>query len=219
MIVTGGVNWEQPIRPLMEISVGYGFVITLYVAVMVLVVLNIVTGIFVNDAVEMAQLDRDLASQAEMERTRAVLKELQKLFTELDENQSGGITKDEFEARMQNNETRHFFSALGLDVSNANEVFNLMDVDGGGELEIDEFVIGCMQLKGGAKAVDMESLMRENRRLMKRWNKDTQSLRHQVSRLEAALVPFSTLQGSGRSRSSLQNSSSASPKEGERTEI
>merc|ERR1712014_15414 len=100
----------------------------------------------------------------------------------------GSITKDEFEHRMLHTDTRHFFSSLGLDVSNASEVFSLMDVDGGGELEIDEFVIGCMQLKGGARAVNMEALMRENRRLMKRWNHAAQGIRSQVSRLEAALV-------------------------------
>merc|ERR1712187_615589 len=96
---------------------------------------------------------------------------------------------------MRNQDTRHFFSALGLDVSHASEVFSLMDVDGGGALEIDEFVIGCMQLKGGARAVDMESLMRENRRLMKRWMASTQSIRNQVARLEAAVLPPPRLRG------------------------
>ena len=36
------------------------------------------------------------------------------------------------------------------------------------ELEIDEFVMGCMHLRGEAKTVDMVTLMRENKRMMKK---------------------------------------------------
>ena len=46
---------------------------------------------------------------------------------ELDDNNSGAITKQEFEDRMKHHATAHFFSSLGLNVSNASEVFDLLE--------------------------------------------------------------------------------------------
>merc|ERR1712187_197894 len=90
----------------------------------------------------------------------------QKLFMELDTDGSGSIGYDEFISKMANPQVRHYMSAIGVNVTHAGELFKLLDVDDGGTLEIEEFVMGCMQLKGGAKAVDMESLMRQQKRSM-----------------------------------------------------
>ena len=60
MSISGGVSWGEVVQLLLEISDLFGVLFVLYVATMVLALLNIVTGIFVNEAVAMAQMDQAL---------------------------------------------------------------------------------------------------------------------------------------------------------------
>uniref|UniRef100_A0A7S1FIR6 EF-hand domain-containing protein n=1 Tax=Noctiluca scintillans TaxID=2966 RepID=A0A7S1FIR6_NOCSC len=168
MSISGGISWWEVGEPLMKFSVLYGSMFVLYVSIMILATLNIVTGIFVNDAVSMAQMDRDLMAQAESEKNSALVKCLSEAFTELDTDGSGKITMDEFKDYWTRQDVRMVFALLELDIQDALSFFRLLDVDGSQELEIDEFVIGCMRLKGKAKTVDMETLMMENKRMMRK---------------------------------------------------
>mmetsp|Transcript_118861 Transcript_118861/g.222189 ORF Transcript_118861/g.222189 Transcript_118861/m.222189 type:complete len:91 (-) Transcript_118861:130-402(-) len=45
-------------------------------------------------------------------------------------------------------------------------LFKLLDIDGSGAVGIEEFVIGCMRLKGSAKSIDLATLMYENKRMV-----------------------------------------------------
>ena len=50
------------------------------------------------------------------------------------------------------------FGALGLDVSDAIGVFQVLDADENDVLEIDEFVMGCKPSRGTASALDLMHL-------------------------------------------------------------
>ena len=57
------------------------------------------------------------------------------------------------------------FKAINVDVSEAKGFFQLLDVDGGGSLDPEEVVSGCLRLRGQAKAIELSLLMQENRRI------------------------------------------------------
>jgi len=187
MAITGGEDWWNFVKPLLDISPIYGIVFVLYISLMVLGTLNIITGIFVESATELSRMDRDLVTQSEQERTSAYMKELQRIFFELDTNRSGTISLEEFEQFVKKDTIRAHFSVLELDVSKAAQVFRLLDTDGSNEIQIDEFVVGCMRLKGLAKGIDMESLMLDNKRMMTRWSNHQKWARRQFSRVEETM--------------------------------
>merc|ERR1719382_246796 len=68
---------------------------------------------------------------------------------------------------MRNADGWGFFRRLGLDPYEARGLFLLLDIDGSGEVDIEEFCCGCLRLKGGAKTVDLVTLMYETKRLAK----------------------------------------------------
>ena len=47
---------------------------------------------------------------------------------------------------------RVYFESLGLDVDDAWGFFKLLDSDGGGSVEIEEFFLGCLRFRGQARA-------------------------------------------------------------------
>merc|ERR1712217_585339 len=51
-------------------------------------------------------------------------------------------------------------ASLEVDVSNAWTLFKLLDQDRQGDIDLEEFVVGLMQLKGYAKAIHVEQLHR-----------------------------------------------------------
>jgi len=166
--VTSGTSWLELYFHLSRLSPIYGWVFVAYIILMILMVLNIITGIFVNDAMELAQTNKELLSHAEEERKRALFDELQRLFEEFDTDSCGSITLPEFERAMDHESMQSIFTSLNLRVDDAVGVFNILDVDGSGDLEIDEFVIGVMNKMGDARKLDIDILMAENKQLLRK---------------------------------------------------
>jgi len=182
-IVTGGLNWSNTESVLRSISPFYGLLLLLYVALMLLAMMNIVTGIFVNDAIESTRTDVDLRTQAELDKTNRVMDELKRLFRTFDTDASGTITLDEFKDHIDNRGVKAMLAVLEIEVADAMGFFEVLDVDGTQELDIDEFVMGCIYLKGVAKMVNVATLMRENKLMVSRIMKQACKLEDRVDHL------------------------------------
>eukprot|EP00927_Polykrikos_kofoidii_P084816 TRINITY_DN9045_c0_g1_i1.p1 TRINITY_DN9045_c0_g1~~TRINITY_DN9045_c0_g1_i1.p1 ORF type:complete len:927 (+),score=147.34 TRINITY_DN9045_c0_g1_i1:86-2866(+) len=166
--VTGGDDWRTIHKVALELGVFPYVIFLIYIWFLTFGVLNLITGIFVTGAIEETSRDRDLATRAEVEKETGLTASLKALFEELDENGSGVITLDEFKSYFGKEDLRAFFQSFGLDVTKPDVIFNLFDVDNNGSVEIDEFVCGCINLRGEAKAVSVEKLLRETREFHKR---------------------------------------------------
>ncbi|CAE7519976.1 Scn11a, partial [Symbiodinium sp. CCMP2456] len=60
--ITDGISWEQALNPLREVSLLAVAVLIFYIIISFFTILNVVTGVFVNTAIERASYDRDIAS-------------------------------------------------------------------------------------------------------------------------------------------------------------
>uniref|UniRef100_A0A7S4QPG4 EF-hand domain-containing protein n=1 Tax=Alexandrium monilatum TaxID=311494 RepID=A0A7S4QPG4_9DINO len=150
--LTGGVDWNELVMPLVDgISPWLGVVFVLYTAFAILVVMNVVSAMFVQQAMEHGK------EVQEMQRVR----QASRLFKRLDEDQSGLITFMEVEAHLETTEVRSFFKSINVEVTDARVLFDLMDMDGSGALDFEEFLDGCMRLQSPAKALDLVLLMKE----------------------------------------------------------
>merc|ERR1712048_985046 len=94
-----------------------------------------------------------------------------------DENQTGTVTMDEWEKFTNKRTAKACLAILELDVPRTKDIFNLIDLDGSKEVSIEEFVLGCMQLQGSANTVDVETLLRSNKRLMAKVNENSNRLK------------------------------------------
>merc|ERR1719343_177280 len=83
---------------------------------------------------------------------------MQQVFNELDTNSSGSLTLDEFEKHIEDDKIMAYLRTLEIDVSQVKTLFTLLDVDNTGEVDIDEFVGGCLRLRGGATSMDLAVL-------------------------------------------------------------
>merc|ERR1712217_411645 len=80
------------------------------------------------------------------------------VFNELDTNHGGALSLEEFEKHIDDDKIQAYLKTLEIDVSQVRTLFTLLDVDRTGEVDIDEFVGGCLRLRGGATSMDLAVL-------------------------------------------------------------
>eukprot|EP00913_Durusdinium_trenchii_P014667 g13761.t1 len=57
--ITGGLSWEEALKPLRSVGLLAAGSMVLYIVIAVLAVLNVVTGVFCHTAIESAKADKD----------------------------------------------------------------------------------------------------------------------------------------------------------------
>lgn len=165
--ISGGKEWGELMDLFTEVHWAYGLAFLLYIFFMVFGVLNVVTSIFVDKAQKISLTDQDFVIQDELARNAVYAKNISKLFHEADSDHSGMLSWAEFEDHLKDEHVQAYFATLELDVSQARALFILLDVDETNEVGIEEFVGGCMQLKGEARSIDVNMLLYENEKMMK----------------------------------------------------
>jgi len=166
MAVSGGVDWWVVMRLFLEVDVIYGLIFMLYVVITVLAVLNVINAIFVNDAMESTRTDHDLRMQGEWEDTRVMLERLTAIFEKMETEGSGEISDTSFIQQVEREELKMQFALLGLYYSDGINFFRLLDIDSNKSIGIDQFVMGCLRLKGGALLIDTNVLLEDTRALV-----------------------------------------------------
>jgi len=149
--ITGGVSWRDIVIPLQaHISPWLLLPVCGYIAFALLALLNIITGVFVENAMKSAKKDDDMY----------ILTCSRQLFIECCD-EKGEITWDTFQSRLDSPGMQNYFKAVDLSIDEAEFLFTLIDIDESGSLRPDEFVNGCLRLRGNARALDLAILMRE----------------------------------------------------------
>merc|ERR1719217_1046594 len=77
----------------------------------------------------------------------------------MDQDESGTISLDELDRYFEDVRMKSYFQVLGIDPDDSERLFRLLDEDGSGEVGIDEFLDGCLRLKGDARSIDVHSIM------------------------------------------------------------
>uniref|UniRef100_A0A7S4QXF7 EF-hand domain-containing protein n=1 Tax=Alexandrium monilatum TaxID=311494 RepID=A0A7S4QXF7_9DINO len=161
MAMSGGQDWGMYYDALRELSAQYRALFLLYITFAIFAVVNIVTGVFVESAMQSNNTDREVIVLEEMESKKTYLKSMREVFDEMDEDDTGCITMEEFERKLNDQRVIAYFNALKLDVSDARTVFRLLDYDQSNEVNIDEFISGCYRLQGESRSLDMKIMQCE----------------------------------------------------------
>merc|ERR1719510_347286 len=87
-------------------------------------------------------------------------------FGEMDISETTEITMNEVEQVLMQPYTHAYLQSLGICVTDAWTLLKLVDKDRSGTIDLDEFIHGCMALKGEAKAVHIATLAYDQCNLM-----------------------------------------------------
>eukprot|EP00927_Polykrikos_kofoidii_P002583 TRINITY_DN11029_c0_g1_i3.p1 TRINITY_DN11029_c0_g1~~TRINITY_DN11029_c0_g1_i3.p1 ORF type:complete len:687 (+),score=91.70 TRINITY_DN11029_c0_g1_i3:151-2211(+) len=144
-------SWNSIMRPLMLVAPWSWLLFYIYIALAVIVLLNLVTAIIVENAFKSSHLEEEeLSKVLENERLNSI-QQLETLFSSLDDDGSGDISWDEFENGFGKPEIRQQLKALGIQEDELKPLFDLLDA-GDGVLTLREFFSGIKRMSGTATA-------------------------------------------------------------------
>eukprot|EP00929_Paragymnodinium_shiwhaense_P074714 TRINITY_DN38242_c0_g2_i1.p1 TRINITY_DN38242_c0_g2~~TRINITY_DN38242_c0_g2_i1.p1 ORF type:complete len:674 (+),score=102.42 TRINITY_DN38242_c0_g2_i1:97-2118(+) len=189
MSISGGVSWHVAVRPLSVMHWGWVMVFVLYILFVTFAVLNVITGVFCESAIESARLDSVLVQHQFIENRELFIHKVKELFGCLDKDGSGTISYHEMEDHLTSEQAVQLFAMLDLQISEVWELFKLLDTDGTSTIDIDEFVIGCMRLRGGAKALDMAKLSYEQKLFRRHVVRTFKAMEDRLIELAEVLLP------------------------------
>merc|ERR1719271_1530874 len=143
--VTGGIDWYEILRPLMKASWIYVIVFVAFEVFVVFGVFNVLNAVFVESV--LTNRDKDLLIQSEQAKTKLFMKDLAELFREGDKDNNGHFSKDELVEHCSNPRFCAYLATHALDSSDAEVLFDILDQDRSGAVDVEEFVVGAMKLK------------------------------------------------------------------------
>jgi len=168
MAMSGGKDWADIWVLLKPLPWEYQWCFVLFVTFAILFLLNVVTAVFVESAMSRSQNDREFVVQQEIEQRKEFVSLMQKVFEELDTNRSGALTLQEFEKHIDDEKIMAYLSTLQLDIGQVRTLFTLLDVDHTGGVDLDEFVGGCLRMRGAARSLDIAVLKYQTEWIIKK---------------------------------------------------
>jgi len=168
MALTGGLDWRDAADPLIAAGEVYYVLFLIYIAVLYIAVLNVLIGMFCESAQQVASRDEDTMIEDENISEALYKDNVRKLFQHLDEDESGEITYSEFSKKMDNKEVLAILNYIGLDISNADRLFDSLGGADDNKVDIAEFVEGCKEVKGDAKRRQLMTVSKQSRTYMRR---------------------------------------------------
>eukprot|EP00404_Azadinium_spinosum_P015207 CAMPEP_0180534546 /NCGR_PEP_ID=MMETSP1036_2-20121128/64239_1 /TAXON_ID=632150 /ORGANISM="Azadinium spinosum, Strain 3D9" /LENGTH=206 /DNA_ID=CAMNT_0022548879 /DNA_START=379 /DNA_END=996 /DNA_ORIENTATION=- len=167
MSISGGMDWGDCWELIAPLELRFRIVFIVFISFSVFALLNIVTGVFVESTLSSATYDRNTIIEDEKNQQSQYISMMIDLFEEMDTNETGQISFDEFEAQLKDERALTYFAALHLDISEVRTLFTLLDLDHSGSIDMDEFLLGCKKLSGESRALDIAVLQLEIKWLMK----------------------------------------------------
>jgi len=165
-IMTGD-SWASGIaRPAMKFQPAVWLFFIIYVAIAMLVLLNLVTAVIVDNALAISKQDekQKLIDLHETKKTQVA--SLKRMFAALDIDGSGAIDESEFlEACTNRVEIMNKFRLLDFDEREMLNLFKDLEVSSDGLLTLEEFESGLNSMQGEAKNKDLVRMQKAIERL------------------------------------------------------
>jgi hypothetical protein len=167
--ISGGIDWGDAADPLMRISSFMGLLFALYIAFVVFCMLNIMTGIFVENANQLMTKDEDSMMMEHAEERKRWTEAVRQLFCRFgDNNEEHAVDFDHFSAKLDDEHVQTYLGYLGVEFGGVSKraLFNTLDVDGDGQLDPEEFTTALQNLHGPARAVDLYMLKKSQKQIL-----------------------------------------------------
>eukprot|EP00929_Paragymnodinium_shiwhaense_P060280 TRINITY_DN30123_c0_g1_i1.p1 TRINITY_DN30123_c0_g1~~TRINITY_DN30123_c0_g1_i1.p1 ORF type:complete len:528 (+),score=135.72 TRINITY_DN30123_c0_g1_i1:397-1980(+) len=158
MAVTGGDDWVKFYNTTQLAGAFYPWLFLFFTFFYVFALFNLLTGIFVEKAVQVGAVDREEVI-AQQQRIRQRTKdEFRHLCRVLDQEETGFIDRSIFVEGMKNPNIVNYMASAGLEVRNPDSFFDCISklTDTEELVSVEAFVEACMSMKGQATGLDMQ---------------------------------------------------------------
>eukprot|EP00746_Dinoflagellata_sp_MGD_P161357 gnl/MRDRNA2_/MRDRNA2_88463_c0_seq1.p1 gnl/MRDRNA2_/MRDRNA2_88463_c0~~gnl/MRDRNA2_/MRDRNA2_88463_c0_seq1.p1 ORF type:complete len:625 (-),score=105.07 gnl/MRDRNA2_/MRDRNA2_88463_c0_seq1:324-2198(-) len=156
-------SWAKIGRVLIyDVNAIYVLFFAIYVPVVTFGITRVMTALFLRETFAAASSDKDMVLEEQFRAKKVQKENLQALFDKIDLDRTGRIKFDELQKALKDRRSASWMQILDVDVYEVVQLFQLLDTDGDGMVTFEEFSKGIMRLRGGAKSIDLISVLRQN---------------------------------------------------------
>jgi len=154
------------------------------ILVVPIVLMNLVTAIVVNSALDQAAADREAAKYHEEARKARLVKQLKNIFLRLDTDNSGQLSREEL-SKIESEDCGVLYHATSI--CDPLEIFNALNVDGWESLSIDDFCDGIWKLATSKATIEVQRMEKQVSTMFRRLKSveanyvDVSSSLHQIA--------------------------------------
>jgi len=168
---TGGGDWGVISEPLIRVGAYYYALFLFFIVFVILALLNILTGIFVDRAFKAVADDKDGMALEKLHTDRAVVRDLCRLYCAMtgeDIDSPATISSDTFQLFMGSPVMRARLAVLDLEIWDSHQFFKMLcSISKSHDVDLQSFVTGCMQLRGQAKRLTLQAVHQDVQRMKK----------------------------------------------------
>jgi len=158
--ISGGTDWGSVYKIIATLG-GFSEVVFLsYICIVWLSLSNIITSLFLEKAMRLAQPDANVRALEHFKDNLASARELTELFWML----SGGsetITPEQLCTCLADVKTAALFATHEIDIGDVDAFLELIQDSYEARIHVRTFVRGCMSLRGTARSMDLQSVKRK----------------------------------------------------------
>eukprot|EP00929_Paragymnodinium_shiwhaense_P009355 TRINITY_DN113496_c0_g1_i1.p1 TRINITY_DN113496_c0_g1~~TRINITY_DN113496_c0_g1_i1.p1 ORF type:complete len:605 (-),score=163.33 TRINITY_DN113496_c0_g1_i1:110-1924(-) len=205
MCTTNGADWEAKAELLLDVGWAYYGMFLMYVLFYTCVITNTLTSLFIEATMATSHQDQAYVIQEALQKKNMYVDQLKSWFGDIDEDNSGEITYEEFCEKLNDPKSLAFAHTLELELTDLKQFFQMLSEDGDKPVNLEQFVVGCIKLKGPAKSMDlMESICLQRRAI-------SMVERAEKKHKEMELISFNRFEHLQTEVTKLQKSSFAMP--------
>lgn len=191
--ISGGNDWIDLAEPLgKNISPAVFLLFGLYICFAIYAFANVITGVFVESALEVAKKDQD----------NHIMNMVYHSFAGADLDDNNLISIDEFKNVMSSPWMEKYFKFIDVDPSEAASIFRLLDVDGFGSIPAEDFLSGAVRLRGNARSLDLAMMVHDNHRFYEKYQRHALYMGRQIEEIRRHLAHEAPL-AAGASKTAL----------------
>lgn len=155
-------NWPLSARLLTEeISEWFTPICLIHKLIFGFAVVGVINGVILQETFRVASTD-DFIMVRHTKREQAGLRQkLQSLFRALDISEDGEVEFAEFQIISSHPDVVHWLSSMGIETSDLQTLFDLIDVDCNGTVSLQELVEEMPRIRGTARSIDLLALRRD----------------------------------------------------------
>jgi len=161
-------GWEAVARPIVEEEPWLFLFIVSYIMIFTFGMLNMIVATVIEKTLHHTRMLSDSTQAEERRRMQQELVRIRTVFDESNQDASGKMTFEEFEAALKAHPPiREIFNKMGISLHDAKELYTVLDWDDSGDLTIKEFLSGISKLQDGVcspwDALATHAIVRNNR--------------------------------------------------------
>eukprot|EP00931_Biecheleriopsis_adriatica_P114862 TRINITY_DN9074_c0_g1_i2.p1 TRINITY_DN9074_c0_g1~~TRINITY_DN9074_c0_g1_i2.p1 ORF type:complete len:654 (+),score=123.64 TRINITY_DN9074_c0_g1_i2:38-1999(+) len=167
--ISGGLDWFDALSPLEAVSPIMEYIFSGYIFFTTFCCLNIVTGIFVENAKTLKDADERWMLEESARDQKKWIQVVADLFARLASDSGGVLSKEDFVDKLKDKWVVTCFKNLGIETetTTTDELWSLFDGNDWGEVDQEEFALGIKQFHGNARSIDLFRVRRDVRTLVK----------------------------------------------------